>query len=610
MKRFLLLGLLCASIAGAQTTIPINVGQLDDLGEIDGALCGTNEVLEDQGASWACIATPSGGGGGHSNGANCAAGEIPLGVDANGAVEGCYEPAEADITDLSHTVEVNNLGTAVTWANVPDANVTVGSVTQHQAALSITESQISDLAHTSVHGDGANCTAGNYPLGVDANGAVQSCTADADTQLSQEQVEDIAGGMDAGTETRITVTYNDGTGNLDYVVDDMNDDVPESGDFGNAVDLEATGAVSANAVALGTDTTGGYAASTTEAGGASSLEAGALDATTELAGALCGTSEILEDQGASWACIATPSGGGGHSDGANCAAGEIPLGVDANGAVQGCYEPAEADITDLSHTVEVNNLGTAVTWANVPNVNITEASVTQHEAALTVTASQVSDFDTEVSNNSSVTANTAKVTNATHTGDVTGATALTIASGAVDIAMLSATGTPSSSTFLRGDNTWAAPAGGGGGVDAKPCAFTHSGSTNISTTEATIAYDTEVFDPDTNCSVSSGVITLTDAGYYDVDINVPVNDDSTSGATRARIWIFLQKDAGTSTWTTVNQIRGQDYAREASGGEGVGAGGIVSLVAGEAIRVRVDASSSTDVSTESGEASLSIHKIR
>ena len=44
--------------------------------------------------------------------------------------------------------------------------------------------------------------------------------------------------------------------------------------------------------------------------------------------------------------------------------------------------------------------------------------------------------------------------NATHTGDVTGATALTIAADAVDIAMLSATGTASSSTFLRGDNSW------------------------------------------------------------------------------------------------------------------------------------------------------------
>lgn len=37
----------------------------------------------------------------------------------------------------------------------------------------------------------------------------------------------------------------------------------------------------------------------------------------------------------------------------------------------------------------------------------------------------------------------------------------TIGAGVVDIAMLSATGTPSSSTFLRGDNTWATPSGSG-----------------------------------------------------------------------------------------------------------------------------------------------------
>jgi hypothetical protein len=47
------------------------------------------------------------------------------------------------------------------------------------------------------------------------------------------------------------------------------------------------------------------------------------------------------------------------------------------------------------------------------------------------------------------------------TGSGTGSFVATIANGAVDIAMLSATGTPSGSTFLRGDNTWATPAGSG-----------------------------------------------------------------------------------------------------------------------------------------------------
>lgn len=44
---------------------------------------------------------------------------------------------EADISDLQSYLlsEVNNLGAAVTWANVPDANVTQSSVTQHVAAI-------------------------------------------------------------------------------------------------------------------------------------------------------------------------------------------------------------------------------------------------------------------------------------------------------------------------------------------------------------------------------------------------------------------------------------------------------------------------------------------
>lgn len=43
-----------------------------------------------------------------------------------------------------------------------------------------------------------------------------------DTQLSTEQVQDIVGAMVASnTETRISVTYDDGTGKLNFVVDDM-----------------------------------------------------------------------------------------------------------------------------------------------------------------------------------------------------------------------------------------------------------------------------------------------------------------------------------------------------------------------------------------------------
>ena len=53
--------------------------------------------------------------------------------------------AQGALADSALQSESNDLTASVTWANVPDANITESSVTQHQAALSITESQISDL---------------------------------------------------------------------------------------------------------------------------------------------------------------------------------------------------------------------------------------------------------------------------------------------------------------------------------------------------------------------------------------------------------------------------------------------------------------------------------
>jgi len=96
---------------------------------------------------------------------------------------------------------------------------------------------------------------------------------------------------------------------------------------------------------------------------------------------------------------------------------------------------------------------------------LSEATFTQmlafFDANITITASQVSDFDTEVSNNASVAANTAKVTNATHTGQVTGSGALALdvsaitdqpASGAIDAAdtiLINDGGVLSESTFTQ-----------------------------------------------------------------------------------------------------------------------------------------------------------------
>ena len=121
----------------------------------------------------------------------------------------------------------------------------------------------------------------------------------------------------------------------------------------------------------------------------------------------------------------------------------------------------------VSKKLKVSNfVNAAITANNAKVTNATHTGDVTGATALTIGTGKVITamiLDDNVtadklanSINAEIAANTAKVTNATHTGDVTGATALTIAAGAVDLAMLSATGTPGSGNFLRGDNAWEA----------------------------------------------------------------------------------------------------------------------------------------------------------
>ena len=118
----------------------------------------------------------------------------------------------------------------ITTGTFANARISEGSVTQHQAALSITESQISDLSGVRTVTAGGNTLASSETLAFTAGsnvsisesgGAVTIASTDTNTQLSQEQVEDfVAGVITAGTN--ITKTYDDAAGTLTLAATDTN----------------------------------------------------------------------------------------------------------------------------------------------------------------------------------------------------------------------------------------------------------------------------------------------------------------------------------------------------------------------------------------------------
>jgi len=115
-----------------------------------------------------------------------------------------------------------------------------------------------------------------------------------------------------------------------------------------------------------------------------------------------------------------------------------------------------------------------------------------------------------------ITANTAKVTNATHSGEVTGATALTIADNVVDEANLKVSNTPTNGYFLSaqsgntGGMTWAE-------VDALPSQSGNSGK--YLTTDGSAA-SWAVLDTDAN---------TTTKGLYEHAHTIAANYSITSG---------------------------------------------------------------------------------
>lgn len=214
--------------------------------DLAAALCGTGEVLEDQGGSWACITTPT----------------------------GTFSSFDVTDTDASPILTVDDgeqvqfIGAGeVTIAAAADGSNHDVTITGSAHFSPNADPGVDHSSYVAGHGDGANCTTGGeWPAGVDAAGAVQGCASV------------LPGNASPTTDGQIT---------WDSTAESL-----KVGDDGAATLEFVSGAHFSPTAGIDTD-----------------HGAGAVDATTDFAAALCGTNEILEDSGGSWACISTPTGG-------------------------------------------------------------------------------------------------------------------------------------------------------------------------------------------------------------------------------------------------------------------------------------------------------------
>jgi len=134
---------------------------------------------------------------------------------------------------LTSFTETNDLTAAVTWANVPNANITQSSVTQHQAALSITESQISDLGSYITASSTDTLTNKSISL---TNNTISGTTAEFNTALSDGSFATLA-----GTETLTNKTISGSSNTLSNI--------------GNASLTNSSITINGTAVSLGGSTT-------------------------------------------------------------------------------------------------------------------------------------------------------------------------------------------------------------------------------------------------------------------------------------------------------------------------------------------------------------------
>ena len=253
------------------------------------------------------------------------------------------------------------------------------------------------------------------------NGTVEADAITIGGVTLSETIADTVGAMvSSNTETNIAVTYEDSDNTLDFVIGTLNQDTSGTAALATSITASANNSTDETVYPAFVDGATGTQGIETDTGLTYNPSSGILTG-TQFTGAVVGN---VTGNASGTAATVT----GGTQSSITTAANLVTVGTIGTGVWQG---------TAINQTYLTGQSGTNTGDQSTVSGNAGTATILATGRTIAMTGDVV--WNSGSFNGS---------------GNVTAAA--TIQTDAVDIAMLSASGTASSSTFLRGDNSWTA----------------------------------------------------------------------------------------------------------------------------------------------------------
>jgi len=275
-----------------------------------------------------------------------------------------------------------------TWKKV----LTHTSAVSDTEGLKINAGSIDASNKTIVLSDGANTDAVTIAvstgLSIAQSGDVITLTntvVNTDTQLTEEQVQDFAWNVLGGTQSGITVTYEDGTNDVDFVLDDQTFATVAAGNAINVV-LSQPGTDAVFSVSEGANVT------LTNSGGADGFSIAVTDA--DIQGAL--QAETLEASQDGLNVVLTNTGSAGETDTVtlNAGSGVTLTANDAANITIAATIPTGISVTDTDDNITVypmfasTNTGSATVYVDSSTITYNPSTDTLTVGNLTVAGTQ------------------------------------------------------------------------------------------------------------------------------------------------------------------------------------------------------------------------------